>query len=65
MCSWDSHLDDLYGYQLSEQTISNITEAIMDKAKEWQNRPLEAIYPIVFLTESASTRWMQQYLKLG
>ncbi|WP_198306487.1 transposase, partial [Arcobacter vandammei] len=35
-----THLDDLYGYQLSEQTISNITEAIMDKAKEWQNRPL-------------------------
>ena len=30
-----THLDDLYGYQLSEQTISNITEAIMDKAKEW------------------------------
>lgn len=56
-----SHLDDLYGYQLSEQTISNITEAIMDKAKDWQNRPLEAIYPIVFLTESASTRWMQLF----
>ena len=44
-----THLDDLYGYQLSEQTISNITEAIMDQAKEWQNRPLEAIYPIVFM----------------
>lgn len=44
-----THLDDLYGYQLSEQTISNITEAIMDKAKEWQNRPLEAIYPIIFM----------------
>jgi hypothetical protein len=29
------HLDDLYGYQLSEQTISNITSAIIDKAKEW------------------------------
>ena len=27
-----NHLDDLYGYQLSEQTISNITEAIMEKA---------------------------------
>lgn len=44
-----SHLDDLYGYQLSEQTISNITEAIMDKAKEWQSRPLESIYPIIFM----------------
>jgi putative transposase len=44
-----NHLDDLYGYELSEQTISNITEAIMEKAKEWQSRPLEAIYPIIFM----------------
>jgi len=43
------HLDDLYGYQLSEQTISNITSAIIEKAKEWQNRPLEPIYPIIFM----------------
>lgn len=43
------HLDDLYGYELSEQTISNITNAILDKAKEWQNRPLEGIYPIIFM----------------
>ena len=43
------HLDDLYGYELSEQTISNITDAIIDKAKEWQNRPLEPIYPIIFM----------------
>jgi len=31
------HLDDLYGYQLPEQTISNITGAIIEKAKEWPN----------------------------
>jgi transposase-like protein len=43
------HLDDLYGYSLSEQTISNITSAIIDKAKEWQSRPLEPIYPIIFM----------------
>ena len=43
------HLDDLYGYELSTETISNITEAIMDKAKEWQSRPLETIYPIIFM----------------
>lgn len=43
------HLDDLYGYELSEQTISNITNAIIDKAKEWQIRPLESIYPIIFM----------------
>ena len=43
------HLDDLYGYELSEQTISNITNVILDKAKEWQNRPLESIYPVIFM----------------
>ena len=43
------HLDDLYGYELSEQTISNITSAILEKPKEWQNRPLESIYPIIFM----------------
>jgi len=43
------HLDDLYGYELSTQTISNITEKIMEKANEWQNRPLDMIYPIIFM----------------
>lgn len=45
----EHHLDDLYGYKLSTETISNITDAIIDKAKQWQNRPLEPIYPIIFL----------------
>jgi transposase-like protein len=43
------HLDDLYGYELSTQTISNITEKVIKKANEWQNRPLDAIYPIIFM----------------
>nr|WP_197972100.1 IS256 family transposase [Nitrosophilus labii] len=49
MNRFQHHLDDLYGYELSIQTISNITEAIIDKAKEWHSRPLEAIYPIIFM----------------
>ena len=43
------HLDDLYGYELSTQTISNITEKVIEKANDWQIRPLEAIYPIIFM----------------
>ena len=43
------HLDDLYGYELSTETISNITSKIIEKANEWQSRPLEEIYPIVFM----------------
>ncbi|PHS57181.1 MAG: hypothetical protein COB17_07175 [Sulfurimonas sp.] len=38
-----------HGYELSTQTISNITEKIMEKANEWQNRPLDKIYPIIFM----------------
>jgi len=44
-----SHLEQLYGFELSEQTISNMTEKILDKAKEWQNRPLDRIYPFVII----------------
>jgi len=43
------HLDDLYGYELSTQTISNITEKVIEKANEWQLRPLDEIYPIIFM----------------
>ena len=43
------HLDDLYGYELSTETISNITTKIIEKANEWQLRPLEPIYPIIFM----------------
>ena len=44
-----NHLDDLYGYELSTTTISNITEKIMVKVDEWQHRPLEAIYAVIFM----------------
>jgi transposase-like protein len=35
-----AHLDDLYGYELSEQTISNITDRVIEKAKEWLPNPM-------------------------
>ena len=44
-----NHLDDLYGYELSTETISNITSKVIEKANEWQSRPLEPIYPIIFM----------------
>ncbi len=43
------HLDDLYGYELSRTTISNMTEQLIMKAKEWHKRPLESVYSIVFM----------------
>lgn len=44
-----NHLEKLYGYELSEQTISNITNAVYEKAKIWQNRALESIYAVLFI----------------
>lgn len=44
-----THIQDIYGYEMSHETISNMTESVLEHAKEWQNRPLEQIYPIVFL----------------
>jgi len=44
-----SHIEELYEHSLSPETISSITDAIIEKAKEWQVRPLESIYAIVFM----------------
>lgn len=43
-----SHVQELYGAEISPGTISNITEQVMNLAIEWQARPLQAIYPIVY-----------------
>lgn len=42
-------LKELYGADVSPTLISNITDAVIDKVIEWQSRPLDAIYPIVYL----------------
>lgn len=43
-----SHIEDIYGIELSPTTISNITEKVLEKVSEWQSRPLARIYPIVY-----------------
>jgi len=43
------HIEEIYQIELSTATISAITEKIIDKVKAWQSRPLEAIYPFVWL----------------
>jgi putative transposase len=42
-------MQDLYGIDVSAEMVSRITDKILPIAREWQNRPLEAIYPIVYL----------------
>jgi len=43
-----SHVQEFYGLDVSASLISQITDKIIDLAKQWHNRPLENIYPIVF-----------------
>jgi putative transposase len=43
------HLRELYGLEVSPDLVSAVTDAVLDEVAEWQNRPLEALYPLVFL----------------
>jgi transposase-like protein len=42
------HLAELYGTEVSPDLISKVTDAVLDEVREWQSRPLETMYPIVF-----------------
>lgn len=45
----EDHLRDIYGVEASASLISRITDKILPAVSEWQSRPLDAVYPIVFL----------------
>lgn len=44
-----AHLAEVYGAEVSKQTISTITETVMEGMAEWQNRPLDRVYPVLFV----------------
>ena len=43
------HLEEIYGVEVSPALISQVTEAVMEEVKKWQSRPLETVYPILYL----------------
>ena len=45
----ETHIKDIYGLDVSDTTVSRITDKILPLAKEWQQRPLEAVYAVVFM----------------
>lgn len=45
----ESHVEDIYGFSISASQVSAITDKIIPQINEWQTRPLEAVYPVVFL----------------
>ena len=44
-----AHFDDVYGATVSKDTISRITDKVIEEMTDWCNRPLESVYPVVFI----------------
>ena len=44
-----AHLAEVYGAEVSKQTITAITDRVMEGLAEWQSRPLDAVYAVVFM----------------
>lgn len=44
-----AHLQEMYGAEVSPSLISSVTDAVVDEVKTWQARPLDTVYPIVYL----------------
>lgn len=42
-------IEQIYGFEISAEMISNITDKVIDTAHEWQNRPLKKFYPFIFV----------------
>ena len=43
------HLEEIYGVEVSPDLISTVTDSVIEQVKTWQTRPLEPVYPIIFL----------------
>ena len=44
-----AHLEEIYGVAVSPTLVSTVTDAVMDQARTWQSRPLDRLYPILYL----------------
>ena len=67
-----SHLQEMYGAEVSPTLISTVTDAVLDEVKTWQSRPLDALYPIVYMDcihvkvrDSGAVRVKALYLAIG
>ena len=66
-----AHLQEMYGTEVSPSLISSVTDAVVDEVKLWQGRPLDAVYPIVYLdcihvkVREGAVRVKAVYLAIG
>lgn len=49
VCDISSHLSELYGTEIGRDTVSRITDAVLEDVAAWRSRPLDSVYPIVYL----------------
>jgi putative transposase len=68
----ESHLTDLYGVEIKRDTISRVTDAVLQDVAAWRTRPLDAVYPIAYfdclmvkVREDRSVRTRACYLAIG
>jgi putative transposase len=68
----EAHLAEIYGVQVGRDLISRVTDAVMDDVREWQQRPLDDVYPVIFLDalvlkirEGGTVQRRACYLALG
>jgi len=67
-----AHLTEMYGTEVSPSLISTVTDAVLEEVKQWQSRPLDAVYPVLYLDcihvkvrESGTVRNKALYLAIG
>lgn len=66
-----AHLEEMYGAEVSPSLISSITDAVSEEVKAWQARPLDAVYPIIYLdcihvkVREGAVRVKAVYLAIG
>ena len=65
-------IEDIYGFECSESFISNVTDKILTEIEDWQSRPLDSVYPIVFIDavhfsvrDNGIVRKLAAYVMLG
>ena len=65
-------LMDIYGFEASEGFISDVTDKLLPQIEDWQNRPLEEVYPVVYIDaihysvrENGVIRKLAAYVILG
>ena len=66
------HLSEMYGTEIFPTLISNVTDAVVEEVKQWQSRPLDSVYPVVYLDcihvkvrDAGAVRAKAVYLSIG